>query len=94
MNSIRDWYTTAFPSDNLGKEIDADITFGDVIPVLENRKDIYKELGVSDSIVRERIFGEVSRIMSIPYDFIYNLWLYGRIFTKEELKVWRLRHGS
>jgi hypothetical protein len=36
---------------------------------------VYEALGVCDSLVRERVFGELAKIMNVDYDCIYEQWL-------------------
>lgn len=72
---VRKWYMKNFPTDNLGKEIKKGLTFADVMFGLAYRMDIYEVIGEGDSIIRERIFGELSKIMGCSYDKIYYLWL-------------------
>jgi hypothetical protein len=38
-------------------------------------RDIYKFIGVSDSLVRERLFDKLAKLLNEPYEYIYNLWL-------------------
>ena len=38
-------------------------------------EDIYEFLGIGDSMVREEIFGMLSKILSVSYDVIYKKWL-------------------
>jgi ribonucleotide reductase alpha subunit len=37
--------------------------------------DIYQYVGVSDSIVRERLFEKLAETLNVGYDYVYNLWL-------------------
>ena len=37
--------------------------------------DVYNILGVGDSVIRERVFEELSEILEIDYDVIYQKWL-------------------
>ena len=74
---VKDWYKSEYPSDELGDEINPSITFNDVFEALDNYKDIYKLLGVGDSIVRERVFDELADIMGVDYDYIFDQWLLG-----------------
>jgi hypothetical protein len=75
--TIKEWYTITFPTDELGCELSDDVTFKDLLIVLENHKEVYDLLGVSDSIVRERVFEKLSEMMNVDYDYVYNLWLKG-----------------
>lgn len=78
-SNIRDWYLKAYPSDDLGSSIGKNFTFRDVINALNDNQDIYPAIGVSDSVVRERIFGKIAEILDIDYAVIYNKWLYGNL---------------
>lgn len=73
--NIKQWYVKAFPTDELGCEINEDVSFKDLFTALDNRKDVYDFLGIYDSIVRERTFEKLSEVMDVDYDYIYNLWL-------------------
>ena len=76
-SNIRDWYLKAYPSDDLGAAINSKLTFQDIIDALNHGNDVYSVIGVSDSVVRERIFGKISEILDIDYAVIYNKWLDG-----------------
>lgn len=73
--NVKNWYVETYPTDELGLELNERLTFYDVFIVLDARKDIYKYLGVDDSIVRERVFGKLSEMMNVDYDYIYYQWL-------------------
>lgn len=75
---IKKCYLIAFPTDELGWELNERVTFEDLLVALDNAKDVYELLGVEDSIVRERVFGQLSKIMGVDYNFIYNKWLGGK----------------
>lgn len=72
---IKDWYTAAYPTDELGQELNDTITFYGLFNSMDNYKDVYEVLGVSDSLVRERCFEQLAKIMEVDYDYIYNQWL-------------------
>lgn len=72
---IKEWYTKEYPTDELGAEINNDITFYDLFVVLDRYKDVYEALNVCDSIIRERVFGKLAEIMEVDYDYIYMQWL-------------------
>lgn len=74
---IKEWYVKEYPTDELGVELDNEITFYDLFVVLDNYKDVYKALNVWDSIVRERVFGKLAEIMQVDYDCIYTQWMLG-----------------
>lgn len=70
--NIKTYYLKAFPSDNLGEEINANATFNGL---LENITEPYSYIGVDDSIVRERVFDKLATLKGVPYSDIYNAWL-------------------
>lgn len=73
--SVSDWYTKVYDTDTVGLDIKPDVTFMDVVNALNARKDVYDTFGAQDSVVRERIFGEIASRLGIKYDVIYDLWL-------------------
>lgn len=75
--TVKLWYTKTFPDDELGAEINENITFEDVLQALNQHTEIYEFIGVGDSIVRERIFGELAERADCDYDDIYYKWLRG-----------------
>lgn len=74
---IKEWYVKEYPMDELGVELNQDITFYDLFVVLDTYKSVYEALNVWDSIVRERVFGKLAEIMNVNYDYIYEQWLKG-----------------
>lgn len=72
---VRDWYMKTFPTDELGAEIDPDITFDGALSVVDKGPAFYDGLGVRDSLVRERVFMELSERYDIDYGDIYESWL-------------------
>lgn len=72
---IREWYMRTYPDDSLGSELNPDSTFYDLFYALDRHKDVYEVLGESDSVIRERAFEELAKIMDVDYDYIYNQWL-------------------
>ena len=77
--SVRDWYMAAFPTDDMGADIDPSVTFDDAIRFIERGggDGFYDFIGVHDSLVRQRIFYEISDETGIDYDYWYTLWLHG-----------------
>lgn len=73
--SIKEWYMSAFPTDELGCELNGNVKFGHLLVALDKGQDVYDVLGVGDSIIRERVFGQLSEIMNVDYSYIYNKWL-------------------
>jgi hypothetical protein len=73
--NIREYYLTNFPTDELGAEINSEATFDGLVRVLNNYEDVYEYIGVSDSLIRERVFWNLSEITTTEYSVIYDLWL-------------------
>lgn len=73
--NIREWYLEAFPTDDLGLEINESATFEGLSDVLTNCEDVYGYIGVGDSLIRERLFWRLSEITEVDYDVIYRQWL-------------------
>ena len=73
--NIREYYLTNFPTDELGAEINPESTFDGLVRVLNNYEDVYEYIGVSDSLIRERVFWNLSKITNTEYSVIYDLWL-------------------
>lgn len=61
-SNVREWYLHTFPTDDLGKDIVADVAFSD----LYGRKstEIYEILGIEDSVIRERVEDQLREITS------------------------------
>jgi len=73
--NIKNYYTNKYPSDDLGAEINSKATFIGLLDRLHKRKDIYNYLEVGDSVIRERLFQELSDLVGEDYSYIYNIWL-------------------
>lgn len=74
---VATWYRKAYPSD---KEMADEMrpyraTFQDVIDALECGEDVYEVIGAGDSIVRERVFEELSKLTGKDYDYFYDKWM-------------------
>jgi hypothetical protein len=72
MDNIKTWYTSNYPDDTVGDEINNKAEFSELEHNLDN---VYEYIGVHDSIIRERIFEELSCRLNKPYDDIYDKWL-------------------
>ncbi len=72
---LRDWYLASFPGDDLAKEIDPKATFYGLFETLDWHKDVYKYIGVGDSIIREHLFEGLASCMDVDYKYIYDQWL-------------------
>ena len=71
--SVKEWYCGKYPDDQLGERINADLNFSEIVTALQNGDNFYEAIGVGDSVVRERVFTELSDRMSVSYDEIYNM---------------------
>ena len=74
---VRDWYTEAYPEDVLGMEISPSLSFEQALDAVQLGGGFYDSLGVGDSIVRERVFAELSDRACIPYEAVYDAWVNG-----------------
>lgn len=72
---LKNFYLGKYPDDEVGNDIFDDVTFEDLFLALDNYQDVYKYIGAFDSIVRERLFEELSNISGHTYEEIYNKWL-------------------
>jgi hypothetical protein len=72
--NIKNYYCESFPTDELGLELDKDATLRGLFICLIDGQDVYEYIGVSDSIVRERLFEKIAEEWDISYDFVYQLW--------------------
>jgi hypothetical protein len=79
---IKNWYIKNYPTDDLGEEIDSTITFWELWTYISQGYDVYAVLGVTDSLVRERVFEKLSQILDVDYDVIYNEWLSSSTYAK------------
>ena len=75
MNYIKEFYLENYPSDALGVEINENAHFTGLLHKLYNKQDVYDFIGVYDSIIRERVFEGLAKILNVEYNVIYNLWL-------------------
>lgn len=78
---VKDWYKSAYPTDELGDELYDFVTFDMIYKYPAN---VY-EMTYSDSVVRERIFTELCNIYGCEYDDIYHRWLYEKPLSIDEL---------
>tara|TARA_B100000902_G_scaffold394774_1_gene451814 strand:- start:749 stop:976 length:228 start_codon:yes stop_codon:yes gene_type:complete len=73
--TIKQFYLENYPTDDMGNDIKDDATFVGFVTELFGDGDVYKYIGVYDSLVRERLFEELAKQLNKPYDFVYELWL-------------------
>ena len=72
---IKDWYEQRYPTDELGHDIAPALTFMGLFEAMEAYQSVYKTLGVSDSLVRERVFQGLAAVSGMSYDEIYEQWM-------------------
>jgi len=75
MQTIKEFYLSNYPTDELGNEIDANATFNGLFHILDTYEDVYNYIGIGDSLIRERIFEKLANEMGVNYNEIYNQWL-------------------
>lgn len=73
---IKNYYLKQFPDDKkLGSQINKEATFLGLRNILYGNHDVYKYIGVGDSVIRERLFEKLAEHINQDYNFVYNLWL-------------------
>ena len=95
--TLRAYYMREYPTDEMGKDIKHGIKFIDLFNCLNEYKCVYEFMGAGDSIVRERMFEALSKIMECDYDYIYSQWLYHpepetkefKEFKKKSNEIWK-----
>lgn len=77
--NLYDWYIGAYATDaDMHPHLNHKVTFYDINNCLNSNKDIYQCIfidGMVDSVVRERVFGKLSELLSVPYSEVYDRWL-------------------
>jgi len=73
--NIKEFYLNAYPTDDMGEDINPNANFTGLITQIFGGFDIYEYVGVYDSLVRERLFTELANQLNKPYEFVYRLWL-------------------
>ena len=73
--TIREFYLETYPTDDLGLELNPTPTFAGLLNQLIVGGDVYRYIGVGDSIIRERLFERLAQELEVSYDYVYNLWI-------------------
>jgi hypothetical protein len=73
--NIRQFYLESYPTDDLGLELNETPTFAGLLNQLIVGGDVYRYIGVADSVIRERLFERLAEELEVSYDYVYNLWL-------------------
>lgn len=72
---VKDYYLKEYGDDELGNNLNENVTFYDLFIALDTYKDIYDLIGVGDSVIRERLFQRLAEIIEVDYKYIYDQWL-------------------
>lgn len=72
---VRGWYEARFPDDPCAVSIAPGLTFGEALDAVPLGSAFYDVLGAGDSLVRERVFEELSKRSGLAYDELYESWL-------------------
>ena len=73
--TIKEFYVAKYPTDELGVELNETPTFAGLLNQLIVGGDVYRYIGVGDSIIRERLFERLAEELNVKYEYVYNLWL-------------------
>ena len=72
---IKEFYLNAYPTDELGLELNENATFVGLLNCLYEGNDVYDYIGEGDSLIRERLFEKLAQDLGSSYDYVYNMWL-------------------
>jgi len=72
---LREFYLETYSDDELGLDINGESTFEGLLKVLSKDGNLYEYIGVSDSLIRERLFERLANEIGVDYDWVYNLWV-------------------
>ena len=72
---IREFYLEAYPTDELGLELNETPTFAGLLNQSIVGGDVYRYIGVADSVIRERLFERLAEELEVSYDYVYGLWI-------------------
>ena len=73
--TIREYYVSKYPTDDMGTGINKKATFAGLLNQLFVGGDVYEYLYVYDSIIRERVFEQLAEELEVSYEYVYKLWL-------------------
>lgn len=73
--NIKKFYQSEYPTDDMGEELNSNVSFFDLWDGMLKKQDYHKIIDVCDSVVRERLFTRLSKIIGVDYMVIYSLWL-------------------
>lgn len=73
--TIQEFYLKNYSSDELGMELNETPTFAGLLNQLIVGGDVYRYIGVTDSVIRERLFARLAEELGVSYEYVYNLWV-------------------
>lgn len=73
--NIQDIYRQHYPQDKQGLFINDEANLLDLANAIVKDEDVYSVILVRDSIVRENLFYELSYMLDVNYDVIYDTWV-------------------
>lgn len=73
--TIKQFYLKNYPTDEMGEELNENVTFVGLLNCLYEGNDVYEYIGEGDSIIRERLFENLALLTNKNYSYIYDLWL-------------------
>lgn len=73
---VRTWYKDHYPNDPKGDDLEGQLSWAVMLERMRNKENLYSIIGVSDSVVRERLFSHLAELMLVPYEVICRIWLY------------------
>lgn len=76
-SSVKEWYLSEFPEDDLGQTLNSKATFQGVYDNIKQVCGLYSYLGVSDSLIRERVFQKLAELLEVDYLDVYDTWVHG-----------------
>jgi hypothetical protein len=79
--NIKEFYLETYPTDDLGLELNETPTFAGLLNQLIIDGDVYRYIGVTDSVIRERLFERLAEELEVSYDYVYDLWLHDNPIT-------------
>lgn len=74
IDNIKEWYEEHYEDDDMGDHINS-ISWSDLWAGLCRGDDVYDVIGVGDSVIRERLFEGLSKVLGCDYNVVYYTWL-------------------
>lgn len=75
--NCKEWYIETYPTDELGHYLNGEISFFNLYGCITmcNPNDLYEYIGEADSVIRERLFAKLAKILRVPYGEVYDMWV-------------------